>query len=162
MSCIYYSLLPLNNTGHMLIIQYYVFLKQVTYFNTSTHIYKQIFVFLNGDRNWKKCQRVHLISSPPTQSHKLTPTLIITYICHLLYHGGVIGVKLYFSRVFPHKMSTLRPQKLIMPVWAPGTTSCRTGCTRNDPGTWTWTELIYICSDRCNYISYKLVNNIIF
>jgi hypothetical protein len=46
MSHTYYTLLRLNNKGHLIMKQYFVFLVQITYFNTLLHIYKQIFMFL--------------------------------------------------------------------------------------------------------------------
>ncbi len=63
------KLLGLIYTVHVLIIQYYIFLTQITYVNTLIHIYEQInfYVLKNTNCNWKKCKSGHpsFLPRPP-------------------------------------------------------------------------------------------------
>jgi hypothetical protein len=76
----YTVVLSFRYTGRVLLIHHYTFLIQIMYFNTVIHIYQQICMFLkkptvtewsvNGDT---------LVYSLQTQTHNLTPTLLLTF-----------------------------------------------------------------------------------
>jgi hypothetical protein len=84
MTHIYYTLLSLITTGLILIIHYYIFSKQIMYFNTLIHIYKQIYMFLKAPSVTERSATGDtLVSSPPFRSPSLTSTPTMTYISYL-------------------------------------------------------------------------------